>query len=84
MRNRLSPTITLTVTLLFTAACGSSNDTAQVESPTALATELIYEYGQAIYNRDQDALGALLSDSFLLRRTDGSGFTRQGEQLRTR
>ena len=78
MRNRLILTMTLTATLFFTAACGSSNDATPTDDPTALATELINQYGKAIFERDQETLGEMLSDAYLLRRTDGSGYTREG------
>ena len=70
--------MTLTATLFFTAACGSSNDATPTDDPTALATELINQYGKAIFERDQETLGEMLSDAYLLRRTDGSGYTREG------
>ena len=68
---------TLVGTLLFTTACGNSEDTTPSD-PTALATELVDQYAQAVFDRAQEALGNLLSDAYLLRRTDGSGYTRQG------
>lgn len=68
---------TLVGSLLFTTACGNSEDTTSSD-PTALATELVDQYAQAVFDRDQEALGNLLSDAYLLRRTDGSGYTRQG------
>jgi ketosteroid isomerase-like protein len=78
MRNRLLLTITLAASLFFTTACGSSHDTAQADDPTALATELIDQYLLAVFDRDPEALGSLLSEAYLLRRTDGSGYSRQG------
>ena len=78
MRNRLILTTILAASLLFTAACSRTNDTAQVEDPAALATELIDEYLLAVFDRDQEALGNVLSEAYLLRRTDGTGYDRQG------
>ena len=81
MRKQLLIASALLGTLLVATACSGSTESTEAtptDDPMALATELIYEYGEAIYNRDQEALGDLLSDAFLLRRTDGSGFTRQG------
>jgi hypothetical protein len=78
MRNRLLLTITLAASLFFTAACSNSNDSSSPEDPTALATELIDQYAQAVFNQDQEALGELLSDAYLLRRSDGSGYDREG------
>jgi hypothetical protein len=72
---------TLLGTLLFSTACSgstSSTDDAPTDDPTALATELINQYGKAIFERDQETLGEMLSDAFLLRRTDGTGYTREG------
>lgn len=60
------------------AACGDSSDSSTVEDPQELATELINEYATAVFERDQEALGNLLSDAYLLRRTDGTGYDRQG------
>lgn len=68
---------TLVGVLLFTTACGNAGD-AEQSDPTALATELVNQYAQAVFDRDQEALGNLLSDAYLLRRTDGSGYTREG------
>ena len=67
--------------ILTLAACGGSNETAQVsarQGPQALATELIDRYAVAVFERDQQALGDLLSDAYVLRRTDGTGYDRQG------
>ena len=66
---------------LTLAACGGSPDTAQSsasQDPQALATELIDRYAVAVFERDQQALGDLLSDAYVLRRTDGTGYDRQG------
>ncbi len=66
---------------LILAACGGSADTAQSsanQDPQALATELIDRYAVAVFERDQQALGDLLSDAYVLRRTDGTGYDRQG------
>ena len=68
----------MTLTL---AACGGSAETAQSsanQDPQALATELIDRYAVAVFERDQQALGDLLSDAYVLRRTDGTGYDRQG------
>jgi Domain of unknown function (DUF4440) len=78
MRNRLLLTITLAASLFFTAACSNSNDSSSPVDPTALATELIDQYAQAVFSQDQEALGELLSDAYLLRRSDGSGYDREG------
>lgn len=66
---------------LILAACGGSAGTAQSsanQDPQALATELIDRYAVAVFERDQQALGDLLSDAYVLRRTDGTGYDRQG------
>ena len=74
----------VTIPLLFACAglvltgCSNSNDSSSSEDPTALATELIDQYAQAVFNQDQEALGELLSDAYLLRRADGSGYDREG------
>ena len=63
------------------AACGGSAETAQSsasQDPQALATELIDRYAVAVFERDQEALGDLLSEAYVLRRTDGTGYDRQG------
>ena len=61
-------------------ACGGSAESSPSPSqdPKALATELIDRYAVAVFERDQQALGELLSDAYVLRRTDGSGYDRQG------
>lgn len=59
-------------------ACSDSNESATVEDPQALATELINEYATAVFERDQEALGNLLSEAYQLRRTNGSGYDREG------
>ena len=67
-----------TVTL---AACGGSAEPEQSsasQDPQALATELIDRYAVAVFERDQQALGDLLSEAYVLRRTDGTGYDRQG------
>lgn len=43
-----------------------------------MATELIDRYVVAVFDRDPDTLGEILSDAYLLRRSDGSGYDRQG------
>lgn len=68
----------MTLTL---AACGGPAETAQSsasQDPQALATELIDRYAVAVFERDQQALGDLLSEAYVLRRTDGTGYDRQG------
>lgn len=68
----------MTLTL---AACGGSAETAQStasQDPQTLATELIDRYAVAVFERDQQALGDLLSEAYVLRRTDGTGYDRQG------
>lgn len=65
----------MTVSLV---ACSDSNESATVEDPQALATELINEYATAVFERDQEALGNLLSEAYQLRRTNGSGYDREG------
>jgi ketosteroid isomerase-like protein len=78
MRNRLIFASVLSAALLLTTACGGSAESPETSDPTALATELIDQYANAVFDRDQEALGALLSDAYLLRRADGSGYDRQG------
>ena len=66
---------------LTLAACGGSVETAESsasQDPQALATELIDRYAVAVFERDQQALGELLSEAYVLRRTDGTGYDRQG------
>ena len=66
---------------LSLAACGDSAETTQSsasQDPQALATELIDRYAVAVFERDQQALGDLLSEAYVLRRTDGTGYDRQG------
>lgn len=68
----------MTMTL---AACGGVAETSPSsasQDPQALATELIDRYAVAVFERDQQALGDLLSDAYVLRRTDGTGYDRQG------
>jgi hypothetical protein len=60
------------------SACGSSDSSAEAEDPNALASELLDRYAVAVFERDQQALGDLLSNAYLLRRSDGSGYDRQG------
>lgn len=78
MRTHLIIATVLTATLLATTACSGSSEPATSGDPEALATELIDRYALAVFDRDPQALGALLSDAYLLRRTDGSGYDRQG------
>ena len=60
------------------AACGGSKESSGAEDPQALATRLINDYATAVFDRDQEALGNLLSEAYLLRRTNGSGYDREG------
>ena len=60
------------------SACGSSDPSDEAKDPNALASELLDRYAVAVFERDQQALGDLLSDAYLLRRSDGSGYDRQG------
>lgn len=81
MRNQLLIVSAHMGTLLVSTACSGSTDSTEAiptDVPTALATELINQYGKAIFERDQEALGEMLSDAYLLRRTDGTGYTREG------
>lgn len=78
MMPRLIVSAVLIGSLFVTTACSNDNQDAKVEDPTALATELIDEYARAVFDRDQEALGNLLSDAYLLRRSDGSGYDRAG------
>ena len=59
------------------SACGGSSDTS-TEDTEALARQLVDTYAQAVFDRDQQALGDLLSEAYVLRRSDGSGYDRQG------
>lgn len=59
------------------SACGGSSDTS-TEDTDALARQLVDTYAQAVFDRDQQALGDLLSEAYVLRRSDGSGYDRQG------
>lgn len=78
MKQRFTIPVVLTCAALVLTACSNSNDSSSSEDPTALATELIDQYATAVFERDQEALGELLSDAYLLRRTDGSGYDREG------
>ena len=60
------------------AACGGSATSTDSQDPQALATGLIDQYAIAVFDRDQEALGNLLSDAYVLRRSDGTGYDRQG------
>lgn len=79
---RLRTTITLVAAACAMAvtltACGGSSPGSNAEDPQALATSLIEEYAQAVFTRDQQALGDLLSEAYRLRRSDGTGYDRQG------
>ena len=59
-------------------ACASSTAPPDDTDPQALATELIDRYAIAVFDRDKEALANLLSDAYVLRRADGSGYDRQG------
>ena len=59
------------------SACGGSSDTS-TEDTDALARQLVDTYAQAVFDRDQQALGDLLSEAYVLRRSDGTGYDRQG------
>ena len=76
-RHRILITL-LSAALLTLSACSTSDQSTQEEDPTAVATELIDRYALAVFDRDPEALGELLSDAYLLRRSDGSGYDRQG------
>ncbi|MGI9197805.1 MAG: nuclear transport factor 2 family protein [Candidatus Nanopelagicales bacterium] len=81
MRLRTAPVALLLVGVLGTAlaACSSSTPAStETQDPQALATQLVDTYATAVFNRDQEALGNLLSDAYVLRRTDGSGYDRDG------
>lgn len=78
MRKRFVLATVVLASALVSSACGSTASTPTSTDPTALATELIGRYGDAVFDRDQAALGELLSDAYLLRRTDGSGYDRDG------
>lgn len=60
------------------AACSASGGATDEPDPQALASQLIDQYAVAVFERDQEALGSLLSDAYQLRRSDGSGYDRQG------
>ena len=78
MRTRLLLTSALLAVGLMSSACSSAEETTSNQDPTALATELIDRYVIAVFDRDPEALGELLSDAYLLRRSDGSGYDRKG------
>ena len=78
MKRRFTIPVLLTCAVLVMTACSSSTDSSSSEDPTALATELIGQYANAVFDRDQEALGGLLSDAYLLRRANGSGYDREG------
>ena len=78
MRRRIKIAVLLSSALIAVTACSNSEETSSPQEPTALATELIDRYALAVFDRDQDALAELLSDAYLLRRTDGSGYNRAG------
>jgi ketosteroid isomerase-like protein len=78
MKRSMTIPLLLACAALVLTACNNSNDSSSSEDPTALATELINQYGQAVFSRDQEALGELLSDAYLLRRADGTGYDREG------
>ena len=71
--------MTAAVLLALTgAACSPSDQSNDAQDPQALASELIDQYAVAVFERDQEALGDLLSNAYVLRRSDGSGYDRQG------
>lgn len=78
MRRRIKIAVLLSSALIAVTACSNSEEASSPQEPTALATELIDRYALAVFDRDQEALGELLSDAYLLRRTDGSGYNREG------
>ena len=78
MRRRIKIAVLLSSALIAVTACSNSEEASSAQKPTALATELIDRYALAVFDRDQEALGELLSDAYLLRRTDGSGYNREG------
>ena len=78
MRRRIKIAVLLSSALIAVTACSNSEETSSPQEPTALATELIDRYALAVFDRDQEALAELLSDAYLLRRTDGSGYNRAG------
>ena len=59
-------------------ACGGSATSTETQDPQGLATQLIDQYAVAVFDRDQEALGNLLSEAYVLRRSDGTGYDRQG------
>ena len=78
MRRRIKIAVLLSSALIAVTACSNSEETSSPQEPTALAKELIDRYALAVFDRDQEALAELLSDAYLLRRTDGSGYNRAG------
>lgn len=62
----------------MTSACSSAEEATTNQDPTALAAELIDSYALAVFDRNPEELGEILSDAYLLRRSDGSGYDRQG------
>lgn len=60
-----------------TSAEPSASGDASADA-TALAESLVDEYAAAVFERDQEALSNLLSDAYVLRRSDGSGYDKQG------
>ena len=59
-------------------ACAISTAPPDDTDPQALATELIDQYAIAVFDRDKEALANLLSEAYVLRRANGSGYDRQG------
>ena len=78
MRRHALVASALLVATLMLSSCGGSGSTQQSQDPQALATDLIDQYAIAVFDRDQEALGNLLSDAYVLRRADGTGYDRQG------
>jgi ketosteroid isomerase-like protein len=78
MKRRVTIPLLFACAALVLTACNNSNDSSSSQDPTALATELIDQYAKAVFTKDQEALGELLSDAYLLRRSDGTGYDRDG------
>ena len=78
MRSRIAAAACLLVLAATLASCGGSPASSETQDPQALATDLIDQYAIAVFDRDQEALGNLLSDAYVLRRSDGTGYDRQG------
>ena len=59
-------------------ACATSTAPPDDTDPQAPATEPIDQYAIAVFDRDKEALANLLSEAYVLRRANGSGYDRQG------